>query len=86
MNILTTSSDILSRDITTRFFAFLDVSQPSARSYFSGIKQFITFLHSKSVTVPTRETIIDFKKSLVAKGKKTATIALYLSALQRFFD
>ena len=78
--------NILSQDITTRFFTFLDVSQVSVRSYVSGIKQFISFIHSQNVTAPTRDTIIEFKKYLLNSGKKPATIAMYLSALRRFFD
>ena len=80
------SSSVVSSTVINNFFAFLDVAPITVRSYTSGIKQFISFLQEQRVKNPTRENVLAFKKDLIAKGRKPATISLYLSALRRFFD
>lgn len=41
---------------------------------------------SDGITEPTRNDVMTFKKYLQDYGKKPSTIALYLSAIRRFFD
>ena len=72
--------------LISRFFEFLDVSEQSTRTYKYGIKQFMAYLHNENITMPTRETILGYKKALISKGLKPSTIALYLSSLRRFFS
>ena len=72
--------------LISRFFEFLDVSEQSTRTYKYGIKQFMAYLHNENITMPTRETILAFKKALISKGLKPSTVALYLSSLRRFFS
>ena len=80
------SNSVLSSTVITRFYTFLDISSVSIRSYRSGIKQFILYLNSEKVSQPKREDVILFKKMLLSNGAKPATVALYLSAIRRFFD
>ncbi len=72
--------------VITRFTSFLDVAPLTVRAYSSGIKQFAKYISFTGIKNPVRDDVMSFKKDLEAKGKKTATIALYLSALKRFFS
>ena len=78
-------SEIMNVLVIERFTKFLDVSSITLRAYRSGIKQFIEYLNSQNVRVPNRESVVMFKKTLIAEGRKSSTVALYLSALRRFF-
>ena len=68
-----------------RFVQFVDVSQVSLRSYISGVKAFLKYTSDNAISNPTRDTVLAYKKEL-AKSKSASTIALYLSALRRFFS
>ena len=81
---ITPSSSVLSSTVITRFTDFLDVSEITVKAYRSGIKQFITFLTLQNITQLNRETVIMFKKALIAEGRKPSTVALYLAAIRRF--
>ena len=78
-------SSVISSTVITRFTEFLDISEITLKAYRSGIKQFITFLTLQNITHLNRETVIMFKKALITNGAKPSTVALYLSALRRFF-
>lgn len=73
-------------DAFNNFFAFLDVSPKTAETYRKALKQFIGYLNEHGIKHPQREDIIAFRKALDCKGRKPATIALYLSAVRRFFS
>ena len=66
------------------FVRYLDVSPSSVRSYIFGVKSFLQYISNKGINTPTRETVVMYKKEL-AQNKSASTIALYLSALRRFF-
>ncbi len=72
-------------NLLDRFVDFLDVSQSSVHTYSFGVRRFIEFLNEQSINMPTRETVLMYKKALTEKHCKPSTIALYLSALRRFF-
>lgn len=78
--------EITSVELVERFISFLDVSENTLKSYRAGIKIFMCYLSSKGITAPSRLDVITFKKILQEAGKSPATIALYLSAVKRFFD
>ena len=67
------------------FVKFLDVAPLTVRSYISGLKQFFSYLRINEVKTLERKNIVEFKKSLINAGKKPATVALYLSAVKKFF-
>lgn len=79
------SNPITTNEVINRFTSFLDVAPLTVRAYTSGIKQFAKYLSFTGIKNPVRDDVMSFKKELEAKGKKPATIALYLSALKRFF-
>ena len=78
-------SEIMNVTVIDRFAEFLDVSAITLRAYRSGIKQFMTYLNSQNVRMPSRESVVMFKKVLIAEGRKPSTVAMYLSSLRRFF-
>ena len=67
-----------------KFIAYLDVSASSVKSYSVGVRKFIDFLHSSCITQPTRETVLLYKHTLT-ECYSASSVALYLSALRRFF-
>lgn len=71
-------------ELAKRFERYLDVSELTVKSYKSGVRKFLTFLHDNSINAPTRETILQYKQELTAKYSASTT-ALYLSALRKFF-
>lgn len=73
------------QELANRFVEYIDVSAISMKSYNSGIKKFLTFLHENTISQPTRETVLLYKKTLTEKYS-ASTLALYLSALRRFFS
>lgn len=77
-------SEIMNVHIVNRFTEFLDVSEITVKAYRSGIRQFMMYLNMQNVTMPTRESVVMFKKALVAEGRKPSTVALYLAAIRRF--
>lgn len=82
---LSHSSSVLSVKVLNRFYAYLDVSNVTIRSYHSGIKQFMKYITAENITQPNRENVLMFKKTLIANGAKANTVAMYLSAIRRFF-
>ena len=73
------------QELANRFAEYIDVSAISMKSYNSGVRKFLTFLHENAISQPTRETVLLYKKTLTEKYSAN-TIALYLSALRRFFS
>ncbi len=71
-------------NMLNKFVRFVDVSQSSVRSYISGVKAFIRYLSKNSITNPTRNTVLAYKKEM-AQSKSASTVSLYLSSLRRFF-
>ena len=77
-------SENVNIQLVDRFTEFLDVSEITVKAYRSGIKQFMMYLNMQNVAMPTRESVVMFKKALVAEGRKPSTVALYLAAIRRF--
>lgn len=90
MNALTVKTEIIPckavnlNELLNRFVRFVDVSPSSVRAYLSGVKAFMRYISKNGITQPTRENVIDFKKSITAE-KSASTVALYISSLRRFF-
>lgn len=69
-----------------RFIGFLDVSKKTANTYRKALKQLMSYFKVHGVVYPQVGDILNFKRELADKGRKPATIALYLSAIRRFFQ
>ena len=72
--------------IINDFFAFLDVSEKTIATYRRALKQFFRFLSNNNISSPAYDDILLFKKELENKNCKSATIALYLASVRRFFS
>lgn len=79
------SREIVSAKVISSFIDFLDVSALTVKAYRAGISQLLIYLRNEGITTPKRENILDFKKYLIDSGRKPSTVALYLSAVRRFF-
>ena len=71
-------------DMLNRFVQFVDVSNASITAYLSGVRSFLRYVNDNGINAPTRQTVIEYKKTLTAE-KSASTVALYLSSLRRFF-
>ena len=72
--------------IINNFLNFLDVSINTANAYRKALKQLFNYFYNYGVVKPNRDNILAFKKEMESKGRKPATIALYLAAARRFFS
>ena len=72
--------------IINDFFAFLDVSEKTIATYRRALKQFFRFLSKNNIASPVYNDILLFKKELESRNCKSATIALYLASVRRFFS
>ena len=71
-------------ELLNKFIRYVDVSPSSVRAYVFGVKAFIRYLSENGISAPTRNTILEYKKTLSAT-KSASTVSLYLSSLRRFF-
>ncbi len=78
------TSNSVTPELADKFINYLDISEISVKSYVSGIKKFLAFLSDNGITTPTRDTIVEFKKTLSEKYTAKTT-ACYLSSVKRFF-
>ena len=68
------------------FCSSQDVKQGSQVTYGRGLKQFFLWLQSKGILHPDRETILEYKADLGARGFSATTISGYLTTVRKFFD
>lgn len=69
-----------------QFLSSQDVTQGSRQTYRSALRQFFEWFHDNNIVNPTRETILEFKESLDARGLRPFTRSGYLVAVRRFFE
>lgn len=80
-----TQSEAPLEELAERFIAYVDVSELTVKSYNAGIRKFLHFLSENGITSPTRETILEYKKFLMAQHT-AGTVATCLSSIRRFFE
>ena len=73
------------QDCFNNWGKWLYVSKTSARTYFAGVKAFLTWQSSNNIQEPTKADIIAFLNDLEAAGKSPSTRATYLAGLKAFF-
>lgn len=71
-------------ELLNKFIRYVDVQPSSVRAYVFGVKAFIRYLSENGISAPTRNTILEYKKTL-SSTKSASTVSLYLSSLRRFF-
>lgn len=85
-NAIVVKSDVISKEMFDRFTTFLDVAPLTVKAYKSGLKRFAEFVAVNGIKNPCRDDVLAFKSALLEHGRKPSTIALYLTALKRFFS
>ena len=77
---------ILDSALVERWLSFSQIKPASVKSYVKGIKNFAAYCQVKSITVPTREDILNYRRYLELSYKSAATRNLYLTATKIFFN
>ena len=80
------ADSIVISDLLTDFISYLDVSPATVQTYHKSLRQLFRYLTAQGISNPTRETLVEFRKSLEEAGYKASTIALYLASARRFFS
>ena len=78
------TSNSVTQELADKFISYLDISEISVKSYVSGIRKFLMYLSDNKITAPTRDTIVEFKKTL-SERYAPKTVSCYLSSVKRFF-
>ena len=72
-------------DLLNRWLSFAGVSEKSASTYKTAIKQLARYFATNAITAPTREDLEAWRDGLIAGKKSPATIQLYLCTAKIFF-
>lgn len=65
---------------------YADIKATSERTYTRAIKQYVAYLVDQGITEPTRQDILNYKQSLIAKGLASTTIASYIQAVKSLYN
>ena len=72
-------------ELIARFVKFAGVSASSQETYAKALRRVFGYFAANSITVPTRENLIDWLAVMKSEGKSASTIQLYLTATKIFF-
>lgn len=72
-------------DLLNRWLNFAGVSEKSASTYKTALKQLARYFATNAITAPTREDLEAWRDGLIADKKSPATIQLYLTSAKIFF-
>jgi len=67
------------------FLRAQDVRESSRETYRKGLKRFLTWLQSRGVTSPTRETLLEYKDALRDAGLSPLSVSSYIVTVRKFF-
>lgn len=68
-----------------KFFEYLDVgSDCTIKTYYNGITDFLGYINNKSIKMPNRQTIVDWKNDLKERTSPSTTNT-WLVGVKRFF-
>lgn len=84
---LVATNEALSRqwfEMVRKFFSELDASPKTARMYGTALKQYTVFVDGAGLPFGARASVLAWKDSLKAMGRKPNSVNLYLSALRKF--
>lgn len=73
-------------EFVSEFVRAQDVRESSRESYRKGLKRFLEWLRAQGITKLTRQTILDYKESLMESGLSPFTISAYIVTVRKFFD
>jgi integrase/recombinase XerC/integrase/recombinase XerD len=72
-------------DLVQEFIQAQDVRQGSREAYRKAVVRFLTWMRKSGIDVPGRQTIIDYKRTMMDEGLSANTIAVYITAVRKFF-
>lgn len=72
-------------DLLNRWLSFAGVSEKSASTYKTALKQLARYFATNTIVAPTREDLEAWRDGLIADKKSPATIQLYLTSAKIFF-
>ena len=75
----------ITKELFTRFIAYLDASPKTIETYTKSLKQFYMYLSFNGITDPTRDDVKAYKEDLIQSGHKPTTIQGYMVAVKLFF-
>lgn len=72
-------------ELRKEFFEYIDVSKKTLDTYTISLRQFFYYMQENSISMPTRNDIINFRGQLIRENHSVATINTYLVAIRNFF-
>lgn len=84
-NISVEKSAVFGENIIGRFIKFAGVSDKSASTYITALRQMFKYFHDNNIVNPIREDLENWRDSLIDSGKSASTIQLYLCSAKLFF-
>lgn len=75
----------ITADLLDRFISYVDATPATMRTYTSCLKDFAKYLKGRSITMPDRETIIEYREDLKTRCRP-ATVQLRLVTVRLFFQ
>ena len=75
----------ISADLFQRWIAYVDRTPKTIEAYTKAAKHFWQYLQERGIAQPTRETILEYKRDMAARGLKPSSINNYMAALRLFF-
>lgn len=79
------TNNFFNSDLLNRWLSFAGVSEKSASTYKTALRQLAKYFAAKSITIPTREDLEAWRDSLIDAKKSPSTVALYLTSCKIFF-
>lgn len=79
------TKNFFATDLVNRWISFAGVSEKSASTYKTALKQLAKFFLANAITNPRREDLEQWRDELIAAKKSPATIQLYLTATKIFY-
>jgi len=71
--------------LIAEFLRAQDVRESSRDTYRKGLKRFLSWLQSRGVTSPTRETLLEYKDALRDAGLSPLSVSSYIVTVRKFF-
>lgn len=80
-----TKFNLFDNNLVNRFIRFAGVTEKSAKTYITALRQMFKYLESNNIAAPIREDIENWRDELIANKKAASTIQLYLTSAKLFF-
>ena len=75
----------LNESLVERFIKFAGVTEKSAKTYVTSLKQMFKYFYTNNITQPQREDIENWRDELISDDKSASTVRLYLTSAKLFF-